>query len=360
MRVRICTWANGFAREGFVIDRKRNSTFIGTPARLGLIIIGLLMLGGCSSTPRMRVGAFFGSPGGMRYPDPARLGSHNYNSSRGERNGLAYTCSGGFIDIGHLREAADRTAYLADLVFSNLVSGEKDFSFRVIEPSLYHVTISYPAGWEAMSEEERAELAGEASILLGQYFAHKSLVWHEIVTWYGFSSTGIFSEKISSFSFEDTYSDATGVYLAGKALRDPRPYDDVMTELIDQRLKELGAQSPETARRAVNQISGQWYSGELYIFTRMKEPNFDVGLADGFVTPRLVPDICADAVPQPVPVPDLDAVSQLGFAFNVEIEPWIWEKIAIYKSISLDDSTGGLRPRTDFPEIIQYIANHSR
>ncbi len=305
----------------------------------------------------MRVGAFFGSPGGMSLPEPAKLGVHNYSSSLGERNGLAYTCRGGFIDIGHLREAADRTAFLTELVFDNLVSGEKEFSFRVIEPSQYHVRVSYPAGWEEMSEEERSEVASEASILLGQYLAHKSLVWHEIITWYGFSSTGVFSEKISSFSFEDTYSDVTGVYLAGQALRDDRSYDKAMTELIDQRLRELGAVPPAVARQAVSQVAGEWYTGELYIFTRMKEPSFDVGLADGSISPRLVPDICSDADPEPCPVPDLKALSHLGFAVDLEIVPYIWEKEAIYHSIQIEQN---IRPETHFPELIAYISTQTR
>jgi hypothetical protein len=322
-----------------------------------VLISGLVLAVGCSGPPRMRVGAFFGSPGGMNFPDPERLGNHNYNSPLGERNGLVYTCNGGFIDIGHLREAADRTAFLADLVFDKLAAGKTEFSFRVIEPSWYHVTVSYPPGWEDMPEEKRVDMAGEVSILLGQYLAHKSLVWHEIITWYGFSSTGIFSEKISSFSFEDTYSDATGVYLAGLALRDRRPYDKVMTLLIDERLKELGVKSPAITRQAVSRISGEWYSGELYIFTRMKEPNFDVGLEGGLVTPYLVADICPDAVPTPCPVPSLDSLSQFGFAIDLEIEPYIWEKRAIYHSIQLKQN---IRPEAHFPELIAFISAQTR
>jgi len=325
-----------------------------------LAVSAAALVGGCASPPRMRVGAFFGSPGGTSYPDPAQLGRHNYESASGERNGLVYTCSGGFIDIGHLREAADRTAYLSGLAFRKLSAGRKSFSFRVIEPSQYYVNISYPPGWEEMPEEERDSLAREASIQLGQYLAHKSLVWHEIITWYGFSSTGIFSERISSFSFEDTYSDATGVYLGGQALRDERPYDQVMTELLDERLAELGVQSPEFAHHAVDRVRGKWYTGEFYLFSHMKEPSLDVGLADGHIIPRLVPDLCGDAVPKPCPVPDLDAISKLGFTVTVEIDPWIWEKNAIYHSINLDASTPTLSPRTHFPEILQYISNQTR
>ena len=258
-----------------------------------LAVAAAALVGGCASPPRMRVGAFFGSPGGMRYPDPDRLGRHNYESASGERNGLVYTCGGGFIDIGHLREAADRTAYLSGLAFRKL-------------------------------------------------------------------SAGIFSERISSFSFEDTYSDATGVYLGGRALRDERPYDKVMTELLDARLVELGVQSAAFTRQAVDRVRGQWYEGELYLFTRMKEPSLDVGLADGQIMPRLVPEICGDPVAQPCPVPDLDAISQLGFTVTVEIEPWIWEKNAIYHSINLEDTTTTLSPGTHFPEILQYISNQTR
>ena len=81
----------------------------------------------------------------MKFTEPEKLGKHSFEFSLNEANGLMYTCKGGFIDIGHVREAADRTAYLRNLIYENLIRGDKKFSFRMIEPSRLSVNfIGYP------------------------------------------------------------------------------------------------------------------------------------------------------------------------------------------------------------------------
>jgi len=65
-----------------------------------------------------------------------------------------------------------------------------------------------------------------------------------MITWYGYKSTGFFSEYISAFSCEDIYSDIVGVNLAVKALKDETcSFDDAMTMLIDKELQELKCQA---------------------------------------------------------------------------------------------------------------------
>jgi hypothetical protein len=342
------------------MDHKRHIKFVLTAGNMGLALAVTVMLSGCQGTPRMRAGAFFGSPGGLGVVDPAHLGSHSYGFGLGEKSGMVYTSRGGFIDMGHLREAADRTAYLANIAYENLSCGKTEFSFRVVEPSRYHVRVSYPADWNEMSPESRERLARQASIPLGQYLAHRSLIWHEIITWHGFASTGLFSERISSFSFEDTYSDATGIDLAGQALQDERPYDKAMTMLIDQRLLDLGAQRPDVTHEAVKRIAGKWYTGEFYFFVRMKEPSFDVGFADARITPRLVPGLCSGSELQTCPVPQVDTVAKLGFGIEVEIDAAIWQENAIYHSIHLKHEMTPIRPEVHFPELIQYISVQTR
>ena len=127
-------------------------------------------------------------------------------------------------------------------MYQNLINKNTEFSFSVIEPSRYWMKISYPQNWDEHSATEREALANEISSFTGQYLAHTSVIWHEIVTWYGFSSAGIFPETISAFSWEDTYSDIMGIWLGAAALRDEQQrYDDIMTELLYQELKGLDA-----------------------------------------------------------------------------------------------------------------------
>jgi hypothetical protein len=308
----------------------------------------VILLSGCQipGSPRLRFGAFFGSPFGMKFTEPANLGRHSYEFTLDETNGMVYTCRGGFIDIAHVREAADRTAYLQKLIYKNLIRGKKKFSFQVVEPSRYQVSLSYPI------------MAKDASIELGQYLAHTSLIWHEIITWYGFASSGIFPDTISAFSPEDPYSDILGTRLAVQALRDEQQkYDQAMTVLISEALQELGAQPAYVAQEAEQQIEGKWYSGGFYFFVHMKKRNLNVGLKQDLITPWLVPGICPDAEPLSLPVPSLELLCKDGFDYTVEIEPNILEKDKIYHSIGLAKNSR-LRPEADFPRIMEYIAAH--
>ena len=323
-----------------------------------MIAVLFSLLAGCQfqPQPRLREGAYFGSPFNMKFPNPEKLGNHHYTINISEKNGMVYSCRGGFIDIGHLREAADRTAYLAGVSYRNIMKGKKEFSFRVIEPSRYWVKLSYPENWENMTQEEKEETAKLVSIRLGQHFAHTSLIWHEIVTWYGFSSLGIFPENISSFSWEDTYSDLLGTSISVEALSgDQKKYDKTMTELIDKKMKELEVQPSKIARQAAKEIAGKWYTGGFYFFVDMIEHNFDVGLSDGHVTPRLVPGICPDAEPLPCPTRSLDFLSNNDFGMQLEIQPRIFEGEEIRRSIGLENSNGRITPKKHFAKIIKEI-----
>lgn len=332
-------------------------SFISLCCVSGALFSTVVLLGGCQrpAEPRLRFGAFFGSPVGMRFTEPKNIGNHSYGFTLNETNGMVYTCEAGFIDIAHVREAADRTAYLRKIFYRNLMHGKKRFSFRVIEPSKYRVTITYPSYWENYTLKEKETIAKEVSIHFGQYLAHTSLIWHEILTWYGFASSGIFPDTISAFSWEDTYSDVLGIRLAAKALRDEsRNYDEAMTDLITRALDELGVQPAHVARDAAKQIEGKWYSGGFYFFVDMKKRNLDVGLDDDRVTPWLVPGICLGAEPRLCPVPSVERLGDYGFSLKVEIEPRVLEKNKIYRAIGLDGSRR-IRPQVDFPNIMAVI-----
>jgi hypothetical protein len=324
---------------------------------LMILLLVVVLLVGCqgSGEPRLRFGAFFGSPVGLRFTEPGKLGNHSFGFTLNETNGMVYTCQGGFIDVAHVREAADRTAYLHKITYKNLIQGKKKFSFHVIEPSRYQVTLSYPKNWDDYPIEEKEAIAKDLSINFGQYLAHTSLIWHEIVTWYGFASAGIFPDTISAFSWEDPYSDILGTRLAAQALHDQRrQYDEAMTELIFQTLQELDVQPARVAKEAAKRIEGRWYTGGFYFLVDMKRRNLDVGLDDYRITPWLVPGICPDAEPRLYPVPGVELLCSYGFDFEVEIEPNIMEKGKIYHSIGLAGNKR-IRPQVDFPRIMAFI-----
>jgi len=331
------------------------------------ILLAAIVLGGCQvgSRPRLRVSDFFGNPLGMRYADPNDLGRHCLDNCRDEKLGLVYTCRAGFIDIGHVREAADRTHYLSRITYENLMQSNTDFSYRVIEPSHYYITLCYPDHWKSLPLQKKEAAAREISIQLGQYLAHTSLIWHEILTWYGFSSTGLFPENISAFSLEDPYSDVLGTHLAAKVLSDPQvfyeeaAYEEAMAAIIYETLKELDAQPPKTAKQAAKKIKGNWYEGGYYFFVEMKKRNLDVGLDDGIVTPWLVSGICPNATPQGCQAPNFSFLDKYGFKIRVRIDPVEFQKGKIYKAAGLKRSDR-ITPYTHFPMIIESIRKEAK
>ena len=323
----------------------------------GAVAVVVILIFGCKTPkkPHQRIGSFFGNPLGMSFPDPNNLGKHHFNSSWMEKNGMLYTRRGGFIDLAHLRESADRTLYLKEIAFENIVNGQTDFSFRLIEPSSYTVTIHYPHYWAPLPEQKKKEIADEVSICIGQYLAHTTTVWHEIVTWFGFASVPFFPETPSSFSWEDNYSDLLGVWLAGEAMRGKtHTFEQALTLLIDQELQRLEVQSPDVARRAEETIKTKWFSRKRLTIT-MNKRNFDTGDNNGFITPWLVPGICPDSEPVPYPKPCLQTANKCGFSIDVTMNPTEKQSRTILAIAHPNRNAKYLRPSEDFSTILEYI-----
>jgi hypothetical protein len=292
--------------------------------------------------------------------DPGHLGLHCYKPNLPEENGIVYTCKAGHIDIYHVREAADWTAFLAAITFKHLNNGDAEFSFRLKEGSICFVRLTYPQVWENLSPQDREYIAYNMSIELGQYFAYTAGTWHEILTWYGYKSRGIYSEFSSAFSWEDNFSNLLGSYIGVFGLRDTRHgYDEAVTLAMNNELEKLDIQSSEIARRASESMEGLWFSSGLLGHVDMKKRNFDIGINNGFVTPWIVPGICEcqGAQVQPYQVPTLDCLSKYGFSMKFEIEPKEWEKGRILSIIYPDKETRGkcIEPAKDFAAIMSHI-----
>jgi hypothetical protein len=128
---------------------------------LGALLCGILatFMAGCSGpavllgfkdsmhSPRIRMSCYATASVGTVWVDPNKIGTHNYRSGRTEKDGILYTCRGGHIDTPHVRKAADWTAYLAWKALERIKKDDKQFSFKLWEPSRYYVTIEYPPNW---------------------------------------------------------------------------------------------------------------------------------------------------------------------------------------------------------------------
>ncbi|MDD5063360.1 MAG: DUF4056 domain-containing protein [Phycisphaerae bacterium] len=296
---------------------------------------------------------------GTHFLDADTMGKHHFGNSYLEKNGIVYTCDGGHIDIAHARIAADNVRYIHGLARKNLLKENRNFEFKLkVEPSTYYVTIEYPPDWQNLSRKEKNKMIDELSIEMGSYLTYVMTTWHEVLTWFGFKCMAFVPEQPSAFSWEDVYSNVFGIKIGALALQDRRhSYNDAVTIAFDKELRKLGIRSRETARNASEKMRGIWYEGAL--IAEMKVRNLDIGIDDGFITPMLVPGVCRNAVPEPLPVPKLYYLYTYGFKMKLEIGPKELERNKIFRIIYPDISPSEYPKKIELekhlPAIMAYI-----
>jgi len=243
-----------------------------------------------------------------------------------------------------------------------------DIAINILNKSetyLMETALAYPNTWQKLSQKDKDTIVFDVAVRLGQYFGYTAGTWHEILTWFGYKSKGIFPEFPSAFSWEDIFSNLLGSDIAAEALRDSEhTYDDAVTYILNKKLEELDVQSAEVARYAAEKVRGIWFSGEVPPFVNMKGRNFDIGLDDGFVTPWTVSSICQcqGQKAQPYPVPKLDFLRKYGFSMKFEIAPHVWEGRKILKIVCHDGKSERRRiePVKDFAPIINEIRQEAQ
>ncbi len=313
--------------------------------------------------PRPRRGSYATSTMGTKFNSSNKLGRHGYYYSFNEQNGIIYTCRGGHIDLAHVRKTADWTAYLASQSYKKIMKGKRKMSFKLIDPSQYYVTFEYPKNWKLLDETQKVEIAHNASIELGSYLAYTATTWHEILTWFGYKFPGIYPEYPSAFSWEDSYSNLLGAHVGARALRDrEHNYDKAVTIALDQAVRNLKGQSGSTARKASDQVRGQWFKGDFLFFVEISGRNFDIGGDDGKVTPSVIPNVqkCEASKSLLLPVPMLSKVEKNGINVHVEIKPNEWEAGKIFRIVNAYHGKKQRRivPDRDFPIIIDHLKNN--
>ena len=179
----------------------------------------------------------------------SNLGPHQYLGNSKEGNGIIYTKRGGFIDMGHLRDQADWTAYLYALIRESQKNG---------------VTIQrlgHEGGTKDLNLTIPTDLDSTDALLLAGRIAYDLSVWHEIATWYGASYIPLVTERYSSFSIEDAYSNLLGVTLGMEALKSDLPYEQAMTQLIAKTLNNLEAVATEAdTYAAMESVLNVWWT----------------------------------------------------------------------------------------------------
>jgi hypothetical protein len=229
------------------------------------------------------------------------IGPHHYDSGvvtvgsdsdlvSDERNGLVFTCRGGFIDTAHVRDYADWTIYFGSRFFEQLESGT---TIELPDEAGKRRVVLEKMDPELLRRHDPVSL----TMAIAQWLAFQLSLWHEIATWYGWSAVPGYPEKVSAFSPEDLYSNVLGTRIAvaaalERAARSEALYDRSVDAWLRAVVDFLGPTSKETAIEAMQSLEGVWWSPAA----RLPDPgvvlrrNFSIGET---VTPWLVPEALA-------------------------------------------------------------------
>jgi hypothetical protein len=212
-----------------------------------------------------------------------QLGSHQYLGNKAEMNGIIYTQYGGFVDIAHVRDVADWTAFVYNLI--KRTQNEKN-------PHL-EIKLAKEGGTKKLLLKIPQEFTDEDAIILAGKIAYDVSVWHEIATWYGNSFIPFISEGYSAFSVEDAYSNLFGAHVGMEAIRSELPYNEAVTAILNKKLSELiPVENIDETAAAMNAVKDIWWTDKAYM------PSGKVLLKREFVVygdslyPRLLPDKC--------------------------------------------------------------------
>ncbi|OUR98762.1 hypothetical protein A9Q84_04945 [Halobacteriovorax marinus] len=147
------------------------------------------------------------------------LEDHIYQNSdtNKEGNGLLYTCKAGYIDLTHLRDTADWTKEVFELLGKHL---GKDKSITVKEEGAKRRL-------HFLSMDTR-DLTRQDLLIIAANISYENSVWHEIATGFDF----VKFQHMSAFSPEDNYSNYLGTHLAKEALTNDGDFNSSMTDNI--------------------------------------------------------------------------------------------------------------------------------
>lgn len=315
-----------------------------------------------SSIPKPRLGSI-PCPGPLTFfatADPNQLGTHAYGRSlpgpTAEMDrGIIYTVYGGFIDIAHVRKAADWTVYNQVRIRYALENGWQCVMLPSKEGAVFRIRFNYPAAWQSLDAARLQRTIDELSIRMAQRLAVTQTAWHEIATWFGYSAT-LYPEKPSALTYDDMTSHLLGAKVAGLALRDrSRDYNTAVTWYLKQELGRLGPVSPEQTLRALDMVENKWWANG-FVTKRM----LNLGEKTGAIQPWIVPGYpdgqTATGVPFVIPTlkdvagQDMSGFEQVDFAPNI----LQWGQMRRI----LPGNPSRCQPARDFPLLLQYIRQY--
>ncbi|MGV8151890.1 MAG: DUF4056 domain-containing protein [Candidatus Nanoarchaeia archaeon] len=313
---------------------------------LSLFVISMFFLSGCGR------GLEWGhTPTGNWDPNPHNLAA--YNDSRWVAgNGMILTKRNGHIDPDHMNKEIRTTGYIFDKAFAALMNNQTTFSNGYLDFEL-----TYPKDWVNIPKDQKQTLAKKVALKIAKYGGYADGTWYEIVSWYGYNSTYIFSDFQSAFSWEDLYSDYAGVLVAINAIESVgngrgSAFSSKVTKLKQEFVNKSEPVSASEAERVTKSVKGSWSSqgfGVARTYTILRR-NMDFGYGDGVINPSLIPGF-ACGTPDLLAVPKITDVESDGFKLKVTVNG-PWQLSTVKSRIGL---AGKFEPAKHFEKIMPVI-----
>jgi hypothetical protein len=188
-------------------------------------------------------------------------GSSSQNAFTSEKNGLVYTCRGGFIDTAHVRDNADWTAFWTATIARLSVTGG---TVELPPEGGKRRVIIRPLPAELLERDGLRRTA----IHLAQWLTFQLSIWHEIATAYGWASFDLYPEYVSAFTPEDLYSNLLGIKIAGGMIMQTESvatdslYDQSVDQWLQATLRYLQPVSVRAGTAAMYLVDGVWWNSK--------------------------------------------------------------------------------------------------
>ena len=282
-----------------------------------------------------------------------------------EGSGILYTCRGGFIDIAHVRDNADRTLYLAAQIGCLPATGG---TIPLVDEGAQRRIVVHPLDARLVREYGIREVVTR----LAEWLDFQASIWHEIATWYRWSATP-FPEQPSAFSPEDLYSNLLGLKIAGEivrrhAARSEEEYGRNVSALLRDALTKLGPLPAEATRSAFAYVDGIWWDSTLRVPDNrlVRHRNFELGptlypwkLVDAHASAALLAEqadytqVCGgDWTPLGLNMPTRMGDVPFARLATFEIRP---DAGLLENGFRLPDAGRGVVTAEDFPALIEDI-----
>lgn len=267
------------------------------------------------------------------------------------KRGIIYTKRAGFVDLAHVFNTVLRANEASNAVATGLRQDQNSIRLRKFEHSEVSILFSSsPLGSEiaGLDSEQRIQAV---SRITGECVANELGVWHEIITWFGYKTTGIWSEKPSAFTYEDTVSHLVGVQVFEAIPGEPDRAK--FGSALRRVLANLGLVDKKLASKAVYSVKGLWWGPWLY--TRRM---LDIGETDGLVHPWTVPGTQDDLHDSNGPLSFTVPCAKMPVGYTLRIVPSASMLRRIRKSIPGIPAV--IDTYRDFPVLVEEIRSEVR